>query len=60
MRANTTTREMDAHKTAQQTIARDAVDAKASIRGMQTGVRDVRLASTRRICRKPTNISRPG
>src|SRR5258708_697495 len=28
----------------QQTIARDAVDAKASIRGMQTGVRDIRLA----------------
>jgi methyl-accepting chemotaxis protein len=32
--------------TAQQTIARDAVDAKASIRGMQTGVRDIRLAGT--------------
>ena len=46
MRANTTTREMDAHKTAQQTIARDAVDVKASIRGMQTGVRDVRLANS--------------
>jgi methyl-accepting chemotaxis protein len=30
---------------AQQTIARDAVDAKASIRGMQIGVRDIRLAS---------------
>ena len=29
----------------QQTIARDAVDAKASIRGMQTGVRDLRLAN---------------
>src|SRR3990170_3694062 len=30
----------------QQTIARDAVDAKASIRGMQIGVRDIRLAGT--------------
>ena len=29
----------------QQTIARDAIDAKASIRGMQIGVRDTRLAS---------------
>jgi methyl-accepting chemotaxis protein len=29
-----------------QTIARDAVDAKASIRGMQIGVRDIRLAAT--------------
>ena len=30
----------------QQTIARDAVDAKASIRGMQIGARDIRLANT--------------
>jgi len=30
----------------QQTIARDAIDAKASLRGMQVGVRDVRLANT--------------
>jgi len=30
----------------QQTIARDAIDTKASIRGMQTGARDIRLAST--------------
>ena len=29
----------------QQTIARDAIDTKASIRGMQTGARDIRLAS---------------
>jgi len=27
----------------EQTLARDAVDLKASIRGMQTGVRDLRL-----------------
>jgi methyl-accepting chemotaxis protein len=32
--------------TTQQTVARDAVDAKASIRGMQTGVRDIRLAAS--------------
>src|SRR4051794_40846354 len=44
-RSNATMREVDARKSAQQTIARDAVDAKASIRGMQTGVRDLRLAS---------------
>ena len=30
----------------QQTIARDAIDAKASLRGMQTGVRDLRLANS--------------
>ncbi|MBR1192079.1 HAMP domain-containing protein [Bradyrhizobium sp. AUGA SZCCT0240] len=30
----------------QQIIARDAIDAKASIRGMQTGTRDLRLATT--------------
>ena len=30
----------------QQIIARDAIDTKASIRGMQTGVRDIRLAKT--------------
>jgi hypothetical protein len=29
----------------QQTIARDAIDAKASLRGMQTGVRDLRLGA---------------
>ena len=45
MRANTMIREVDRNKSAQQTIARDAVDAKASLRGMQTGVRDLRLAN---------------
>ena len=45
MRANSAMRDADARKSAQQTIARDAVDAKASLRGMQTGVRDVRLAN---------------
>jgi methyl-accepting chemotaxis protein len=30
----------------QQTISRDAIDTKASLRGMQVGIRDLRLAST--------------
>src|SRR6195952_1351553 len=30
---------------AQQTVARDAIDTKASARGMESGVRDVRLAA---------------
>src|SRR5215470_3506649 len=46
LHANATARMLDAKKMDQQTIARDAVDAKASIRGMQIGVRDVRLANT--------------
>ena len=43
--SNATMRDLDARMMGQQTIARDAVDAKASIRGMQTGVRDLRLAN---------------
>jgi methyl-accepting chemotaxis protein len=46
LRANATARDLDANKQDQQTIARDAVDAKASIRGMQMGVRDIRLAGS--------------
>jgi methyl-accepting chemotaxis protein len=46
LRANATARDLDANKLDQQTIARDAVDAKASIRGMQMGVRDIRLAGS--------------
>jgi len=45
MRANVAMRDLDARMSGQQTIARDAVDAKASIAGMQTAVRDLRLAS---------------
>ncbi|NOJ45061.1 methyl-accepting chemotaxis protein [Bradyrhizobium archetypum] len=45
MRANTAIRNADVQKSTQQTIARDAVDAKASIRGMQIGVRDLRLVN---------------
>jgi methyl-accepting chemotaxis protein len=46
LHANATARDLDANKLDQQTIARDAVDAKASIRGMQMGVRDIRLAGS--------------
>jgi HAMP domain-containing protein len=46
LHGNATGRELDANKLDQQTIARDAVDAKASIRGMQIGVRDIRLAGS--------------
>jgi len=45
LHGNTTARNLDLQKTDQQTITRDAVDAKASIRGMQMGVRDIRLAN---------------
>src|SRR5438552_3205331 len=46
MRANTAMRDLDIRMSGQQTIARDAVDAKASIRGMQIGIRDLRLANS--------------
>src|SRR5215208_1644588 len=39
MRANVAMRDLDARMSGQQTIARDAVDAKASLRGMQIGTR---------------------
>ena len=37
-------RDLDARMAGQQTIARDAAEAKASLRGMQIGIRDLRLA----------------
>ena len=46
LHGNATARALDANKNDQQTIARDAVDAKASLRGMQTGLRDIRLAGS--------------
>ena len=46
VRSNAATRELDARVAGQQTIARDAVDAKASLRGMQVGIRDLRLAES--------------
>ena len=39
-------RDADARKSAQQAIARDTIDFKASMRGMQIGVRDLRLATS--------------
>jgi methyl-accepting chemotaxis protein len=44
IRSNAATRDLDVRMAGQQTIARDAVDAKASQRGMQIGIRDLRLA----------------
>jgi methyl-accepting chemotaxis protein len=44
MSGNAAVRRMNESAVAQQTLARDAVNAKASIRGIQIGVRDVRLA----------------
>jgi methyl-accepting chemotaxis protein len=46
IRSNASMRDLDVRMSGQQTIARDAVDAKASLRGMQIAVRDLRLAET--------------
>jgi hypothetical protein len=45
-RGNIEIRDADSRKSAQQTIATDTVDFKASMRGMQIGVRDLRLATS--------------
>ena len=45
MRSNVAMRDLDIRMSGQQTIARSAAEAKASIRGMQVGVRDLRLAN---------------
>jgi methyl-accepting chemotaxis protein len=44
MRSNVAMRDLDIRMSGQQTIARSAAEAKASIRGMQIGIRDLRLA----------------
>ncbi len=44
IKGNVTVRAADERALRQQTIVADAIDAKASIRGMQIGVRDLRLA----------------
>ena len=44
IRSNAAMRDLDARMAGQQTIARDAAEAKASLRGMQIGVRDLRFA----------------
>ncbi|WFU15091.1 HAMP domain-containing methyl-accepting chemotaxis protein [Bradyrhizobium sp. CB3481] len=46
IRSNAAMRDLDVRTAGQQAIARDAVDVKASIRGMQIGVRDLRLAES--------------
>jgi methyl-accepting chemotaxis protein len=46
MHANAATRDLDARMTAQQTIARDAVETKASVAGMQVATRDIRMANS--------------
>jgi methyl-accepting chemotaxis protein len=46
VRTNAMVRDQEAVKLQQQTITNDAIDAKASVRGMQTSVRDIRLAGT--------------
>jgi len=46
IRSSAAMRDLEARIGAQNTIARDAVDAKASLRGMQAGVGNVRLAET--------------
>ena len=59
IRANAAMRDLDARMSGQQTIARDAVEAKASVAGMQVAVRDLRLANnSRRTCRKAERQSR--
>jgi hypothetical protein len=46
IRSNAAMRDLDVRMAGQQTIARSAAEAKASIRGMQIGIRDLRLASS--------------
>jgi len=46
MYANTAKRDLDARMSEQQTIARDAVEVKASVAGMQVALRDLRLANS--------------
>ena len=46
MTGNAAVRKADDGAIEQQTIGRNAVEAKAALRGMQIGVRDIRLAAT--------------
>ncbi|HYM35863.1 MAG TPA: hypothetical protein VET48_10735, partial [Steroidobacteraceae bacterium] len=46
MHSNSTVKQANEAANMQQNLARDIIDAKASIRGMQTGVRDIRLTTT--------------
>ncbi|MGY2908352.1 methyl-accepting chemotaxis protein [Bradyrhizobium sp. URHC0002] len=55
IRSNAAMQDLDVRMAGQQTIARDAVEAKASIAGMQVGVRDVRLANNAADMQKATD-----
>ena len=55
IRSNASMRDLDVRMAGQQTIARVAVDAKASIRGMQIGIRDLRLANSSADMQKATD-----
>ena len=44
MSGNAAVRKMNESAVAQQTVGHDAMEVRASVRGMQIGVRDVRLA----------------
>lgn len=46
MISNATIQAANDTATIQQTIAKDGIDAKASVRGLQVGVRDIRLAAS--------------
>ena len=60
IRANAAMRDLDARMSGQQTIARDAVEVKASVAGMQIAVRTFVSPIIRRTCRKASTISRRG
>src|SRR5262245_18392832 len=47
MRGNAEMKDASDNSMVEQTLSRDFIDAKASIRGMQIGVRDIRLATSR-------------
>ena len=55
LRTNAMVLDFEAAKATQQTITNDAIDSKASIRGMQIGVRDIRLAATPADLKKATD-----
>jgi methyl-accepting chemotaxis protein len=54
MSGNAAVRKVNENLVDQQSIARDAVEAKASLRGMQIGIRDIRLAAN------PENLQKAG
>src|SRR6185295_3954250 len=56
IRANAAIRDLDARMSGQQTIARDAVEVKASVAGMQIAVRDLRLANSSADLQKAVDI----